>query len=293
MNWLERMNRKLMDQVTEPAGAGAGPPSTPASMTPDEPKPGPTDEPVVDPPVEPSPTPTEPVGVHAAMSSEDKDRLLNLYSAQIQENTSSLNRLAEVEAELATLRAGPPPSQDDETKRYYAEPVQVLRDELATAIAPLKEFVSGMQSDNAAVGSKAQVKANYPQLADVFDGGLAEKMLNDGLKGVEPTAENVRAVAFGVKGMIAAGVLTPTQPGQPVQPGVPVVLTPTNPALTPPAVTPSAPPAPAAPAPVLRELTENERRIAKEWGMTPGQFLAGQGAPEVSVAPLIMTDEGD
>lgn len=223
--------------------------------------------------LEPEPTPAKPASAHAALSDEDKVKRLDLYVATIGDQGTRLNEqdtaLQTLRTEVEALKTGPPPTPDDQAKEYFKNPVEVIRRELETSIAPLREFVSNFQAGDKYTQIKAALKVSpaFSGVREVFDGGTLEGYLDKAMEKQEISQATVMSAALGVLGMKEAGML-------PDIPAAPITLTPTgDPPVDVPTTRPSPPPAPKGTPVPLRTLTENEERVRREWGMTQEEYL--------------------
>jgi hypothetical protein len=238
-----------------------------------------------------TPTPTQPVVTSPSISTDGRD----LYLSVLRDKEAEIKRLND------RLNAPPPVAPKvvtpEDNQRFFSEPVSAVKDlvssELERQLAPLLKFVGGMQQTTAYDNLKNQIKAN-PRLAKVLQEN--ETYVDQLMKGADPTESNITAAILQIAGARAAGLLDDQIPvTAPVQnPPVPVInQTPQNPVsmTNPPHLRPSSPPAPRENnAPKLRELTENERRLCREWNMTPAEYLKGQEGDSIVMEPDVTTN---
>jgi len=151
-------------------------------------------------------------------------------------------------------------SDSDLNKRYWDDPVGVLRQEMQRMIAPFQQDLQ-QSRQMTAVQQLRQEFASYQELEPMIDAMMAQT-------GQARTYDNLRAAYFMVKGYLAetGALVSPTQNTQQQQ--VPVN--------GPPQHRPSNAPVPQPQQGQQRRraLTEDERRIARLGGYTDEQYLA-------------------
>ena len=256
-------------------------PDDPNLITPD-PNPTPPDpviDPPADPPAPPKPSDLTPEEMRAMLGQQQE-----LIRAQARALEEGSNRLQSIEAKLSKLSEPAPKAPAEQAKEFFDNPTTVTRDivkeELKTAVQPLRDFVDGMRSESAYDKAKKSVKSD-PKLKQVFE--VAEDLIDAAMsqEGVQPTEAAFRATALATMGAIYAGFVPGrTLGGAPPPPpnGDPAV--PHQPSH----VRPSAPPPPAPPKAKEPELTENQRRLAREAGLTPAQYVAYMNMEPTDVA---------
>lgn len=263
-------------------------PSPSASGTPTPPTPTPTPAP------SPTPAPIDPLAgtPFAGMTQEEKDRMLLVSMQTIREQGSTLNR---VTAEIDELKRPPAPQPKDDAKLLFEDPRKLVREEVNAAIAPLKEFITGMRSGTALEQLKA-VKARDPRFKAILEDPILSHEVDVAMSKADVNDRNLELVIAGVSGAANLGMI----PGWRPSAGAPAPAAPAAPApgalpvAVPPHIPPSAGPGPGAPspAPKIRELTENERRLAREMKMSPEQYVAWTdlSAPDVPFADRTKID---
>ncbi|MEK0326937.1 MAG: hypothetical protein QQN63_14665, partial [Nitrosopumilus sp.] len=171
---------------------------------------------------------------------------------------------------------------EESTKKFYADPIAVMREEFAKVVAPLNAFKDRFESDTAYVRIKRSLMTNpayaqhlnNPQFAAIIDELMAE-----GQKiGAEVSENTVEAAIVHTIGSIAVGkvVIDPVKaPDETGEGKETKVESKTNEAgFIPPYLASSSPPhKTTGKEKVYRELTENEARLAKERGMSPEVYL--------------------
>lgn len=263
----------------------AAPPAPPA---PPSPNPPPAPSPISGAPPAPPPAPSP----YAGLSDADKDRMLTFYIGAARAQEGRINELVGRVDALSAPKDPTPASPDSKAlnQAFYEKPFETVRDvvrrEVSEAIAPLKEFTSSFAAGNELDRLKMELKAD-PRLAAVFQIGEAhiDQLVRNALNGgAKLTRELIMGAVSSVKGgidlgWISAGPLAP--PGAPAPAGGPAPEP-----IIPPHLRPSAPPAPGPGdvKPKLRDLTEEEARLARENKLTPEEYLRALDMPAGQVA---------
>ena len=232
-------------------------------------------------------------------SPEEVERIFRLTEQTVREQGG---RLTKAESELSKRSEPAPPTTPVETpsaQEFFAEPVRHIQDELARQIAPLREEIASARQELTAPNVRDQLRTEYSdweQVEPYVDYLLSQQEFPN------PNDEGLLKMLYltGKGLMVQQGIsvesgLPPTTPAEatPVVAApatAPVVIPPQHPASTPPAP----PPAPTAAA-TIRELTESEKRLAREQKLTPEQFIKWQemDMDEVAVADFDLPKEGD
>jgi len=231
-----------------------------------------TDPPVETPPVEDlESTPTEVSGVqtefqHALLqgkSSAEIDRIVAIQEAAIKEQGQELSRLHTVQS---TPAIETPPAEVPSQEEYFANPGQVIRNEVQSA---LRDAIDPFKRDLAKSNERevwGQVAASRPDFDTVKP--LIDVYLQKNPQ-IPVTVESITTLYYTAKGYMAENGVT----GAPVTAVVPTV--PATPPAAPPQHAASSHPIPqSSQEPKTRQLTENERRLARENGYTDAQYLA-------------------
>lgn len=201
---------------------------------------------------------------------EQQQRVINDQMAMTRKMEE---RLASIDARL---NAPAPVDPKVASEQFFADPLRMIDEAVKRQLAPLNETRERMEMQRKYDTLKGQMKRdprfqalNHPAVESALDS------LVDEYKTFEPssvvrdyhTAIGIVAASGGFNTNPAENPSTPPATKEPV-------------VTTPPHLRPSAPP-PRAPAPSdkpkLRELTENERHLARLYGMTPEEYLAQQG----------------
>lgn len=263
--------------------------------SPAQPEPKPSGE-----PQKPSPTPTNPPGGGATddpkptsgpydkLSPDQMRRMLELQQATIRETggklTEATTELQGLKARMDKLEAPPKPTIDDENKEFFKNPAGIqkrqldaLREDLQTSIQPLRDFVKEMKGGTQLEKIKSKFRAD-PRYAKVLDGGAMEAYVDQALQNQSEINEaTVMSAVFAVAGMASTGALEVPE----VKPAEPKPNPNPNPAPAAggdsPSLRPSSPPAPTPTQPEgkKRELTETEKRLARAYGQSDEEYLAG------------------
>lgn len=177
-------------------------------------------------------------------------------------------RANEARSELETLRRAPtaPPVSDPSSADFFADPMShtrnLVRDELARAVAPLNQLALETRNASAYAQIKNQIRIDprfAPHMASI------EPLLDQEAQYLnEVTMNSVGTLAVNILGRIVIGAIPGFAPT--------VANTPTR-QVPPVAVPPSAPTVPRT-VPTAITLTEDQLKIARLWGMSPEQYLA-------------------
>lgn len=217
-------------------------------------------------------------------SPEEVERLFQMQENAMREQGAQLTGIVSEVRELKASMSQPPaPSEQEVTpQEYFQNPVKAIRSELDRQIQPLREEISEAKSMATApmVRDKlAQEFGDWSAVEPYVDALIAREQFPD------PNNEGLlRTLYFTAKGMMTHQGIDVSQPapvpGQPA-PGQPAPVPGQPPAQTmvPPQHRASSPPPPPPPAPAqpkTRELTEHEKRLAGEYGMTAEEYIAWQ-----------------
>lgn len=258
--------------MTAPA-VPAKPEATPAPAP--SPSPAPAPSPTSPPAPAPAPSP------FAGLSDAEKDKMLTFYMGAAKAQEGRLNELATQVADLRKPAEPVKPNIVQENKDFYDNPVTTLRREIDAAIAPLRDFVSKVGTQTEYDKIKMELRTD-PRLKEIFDRGEVhiDGLINKANAGGKTvTKDQVLAAVASVKGAMELGWLD----GGPAPTPAPVPAAPPAPAggpVIPPHLRPSSPPAPAPGAPAKgRDLTEEERRLARESKMSDEEYLLALNMP--------------
>ncbi len=223
--------------------------------------------------------PEDPVTKPGELSDAQKLRVYEIQTKTVRDQGA---RITAAENELAELKAKKEeeakPTMEQSAKEFYADPVGTMKKALAEAVAPLNVFKDRFESESEYVKVKRNLMVNpvyaqhlnNPQFSSIIDELIAEGQKTTG----QVSEAMVEAAIKHTIGSIAVGdvVLNPVKGTENGDKGKEVE---TESAFIPPYLAPSSPPRKKAEAKKqLRELTENEARLAKERNMGKEAYLA-------------------
>lgn len=209
---------------------------------------------------------------------------------QLREQNRTIQALANRETAPAPAQPAPPPEDPDEARqRFYNEPHnevrRIIKAELDESIAPLRDFVTSFRQSSVYDNLKTKFKSDpaYRALGHHLNDATIESAVDEIMQQVpEKNDTAMQQAIIHALGLKAAGVLTakPAANGEPpvntrsavdtpqpsTQPGGRSVPQPAH-------FRPSNPNPPRPSAPARRQLTELERRVARERGMSDEQYL--------------------
>jgi len=231
-------------------------------------------EPAVQPPSQPPEpaVPEPPAFTHPHLqgkSPEEIEAYLRLVENTVQSQNTRLN---EMSAESA--RAAEPAMQSPEFDKddFFDRPVEVIREvvraEMAQSVGPINEEINNMR----AIG---QVNSAWQTVAAKFDDfetyrpSIETMLQGQGVRPEQVTAQLIESLYYGAYGYYQkAGPVQGAQPApRPGPPGGPSI----------PQHRPSSAPLPRQ-AETVRQLTEEERSLARAWNMSEDDYRAGQDA---------------
>lgn len=229
---------------------------------------GPTEEPETEPAVEPAPeVPSVEV---AGRSPEDAAAYIAYLESLAEEQATELRKTKETSHE---------PTSPEEPTDFFTDPRTAIREELDAMFRPFRDDLASRKRDVARDTLRAEFGNEWDQLEPTVNTLVAQA----GLKAEGPEAEGIlRTFFYTAKGLLAhRGAAPAPTTTPPALESTPVTQPP-----APPQNRPSSAPlaAPASPKKKV-ELTENERRMAREQGMTPEQFVHARD--NVSVEEVI------
>lgn len=185
-----------------------------------------------------------------------------VYGSAIQD---AERRAREAQEQLNAARVSTQtPPKTVESAEYFADPVShtrnLIREELAQAVAPLNELARQTQNQNTYMQVKQQLRM-HPQLGPHF--AAIESVLDQEARYLNQIDVNsVGALAVNIIGRANLGMIPGVALGAPARPVAPPQV--------PPAAPRNVPTAPTTPV----ELTEDQRRLARMNGMTDEQYIA-------------------
>ena len=195
--------------------------------------------------------------------------------------TATENELVRLKEEADKVAA---PTMEESAKKFYADPIGVMREEFAKVVAPLNAFKDRFESDTEYTRIKRSLMTNpayaqhlnNPQFSAIIDELIAEGQR----LGTDVNENIVEAAIVHTIGSIAVGkvVIDPVKVlGDENEKGGEKKVETTQGNETgfiPPYLAPSSPPQKSlGKEKVYRELTENEARLARERNMSPEVYL--------------------
>jgi len=211
-----------------------------------------------------------------------RTELMSIYDGILAENESEKQRLQRENEELRRASANPPNPQGD-TNLILERPRDLIREEIRKEIAPLLEFAQSFRSQSQA-DLLIQKFSMDPRFSAVWP--AVEPYIRRMIPSISPlNDQTMLAAVMSLVGAYYTNQLD-TKPSASPQPqpnngsGTPPNNPPANPSQaldmnTPPHLRPSAPPSaiPQDQTNKRRELTELEKRLAREKGMSPEKYL--------------------
>lgn len=245
----------------------------------------------------------------SATDTENVTRYNQILEENLREQNRQIQQLQDQLARATTTPAAPAapqPSDEEERQNFYNRPVattrQMIQEELDRTIKPLTDFVQQMRGGTESEKIMSRLKVD-PRFAPHWDAAV-ENAVNSVIARLSPDQINeqtIQSTIIQALGLKSIGQLAPV-PGSPA-PSAPPAPAPSNPPTngnppvsSPPHMRPSAPPGPNANQPVRRrQLTENEKRLAREKRMTDDVYLdwIEMPASQIAKAPIPGASKGD
>ena len=217
------------------------------------------------------------------------DLQLKVIADKERENRELRERLNNVQQ---VPPAAPRVTDEERDKDFFKNPTKAIRAILDESVAPLQGYVGELKARDGLAELKESFK-NDPRYASRWSKiePVVDEMLRRHISGggnVNTSIMN-EAVVTAI-GLIASNQISGITFDNPAPPTPP---TPTPaPMVNPPHLAPSTPPQPRPPEKgKVRELTENEKLLARARGWTAEQYLEGLGEAEKG-APLVITEYG-
>lgn len=212
------------------------------------------------------------------LTDAQKLRIFEIQQKTVREQGARLSNLQKEFDELKVKREEEiKPTQEESAKAFYQDPVKMMKEALAEAIAPLNRFKDKFESDSEYDKIKRGLKANptYAEhLSDPQFEAIVDELISEGQKmGGEVSENMVLASIKHTIGSIAVGEIvldkkstkedkTETESKEEKDKVIPPYLQ----SSSPPFKTKGR-------EKEYRDLTENEARLAKERGMSKEQYL--------------------
>lgn len=200
--------------------------------------------------------------------------IIALYDNVLREKEAELQRLRDQLTAQPQTPPTPPPTAEEQRQRFFNNPMDVLREEIQTAVSPLLEFTKGIKKETEYDRLKNKYKAD-PRYTEVFP--HIEGYVDQIMSRSEVNDANIRTAILVAIGALHSGEISSAgtsngsspQNRQPLQNNnqPKTVVTPPHLRSTPPAAPKSNK---SQQAPVLTEL---EKRLAREKGMSPEEYV--------------------
>ena len=197
------------------------------------------------------------------------ESLFNLMQNTVQSQTHRINELASLPAAQPDISPPAEPKGD-----FFEDPLAHMRREMQAAVAPINEEISNLKAQSLVNLAWEQASMKFQDF-DKYRPHVEVMIQNMGVAPTGVTPDLLESLYYGAKGYIATHEATMTQPQAP---------TATPQAPPPPQHRPSAAPLPRSVGAKPRELTEDERRMAREFGMTHEQWIEWGEKDEEAVA---------
>lgn len=189
-------------------------------------------------------------------------------------NRELMSRIDELTKKQEVVNA---PTVEEKNKEFYRDPTQVIEDTVRRIVAPLEGFVKKVQTRDIYEDAKNKVKGDA-RFADKWDkiAGVVDNLVGEAVRNGTPVSDGlVYTCAVSAVGLVATGSIDGLSFDAPTTTKAAPLNEERRTVITPPHLSPSSPPLPTnRQEKKVRELTENERRVAKASGLTPEQYLA-------------------
>jgi len=226
------------------------------------------------------PAPTEPTR---------EQKLIAAQEQVLREQQQELTRLRQTQRGIETrVQAieSPAPSREDFNRQFWQDPMSIvdtLKAELAKTVEPINQYISGQRTETQYDRLKIELKSQFSDVWPHIEREVDRFVEAAAGAGNEVNAQLLNVAALAATGAFHRGLLGDNSSLSPAPPAPPAPTPPASPAqpradmTTPPHLRPSAPTPPGheqPQKPPTRELSENEKRLARERSMTPEQFLS-------------------
>jgi hypothetical protein len=198
------------------------------------------------------------------------ESLFNLMQNTVQSQTSRINELSRAPAVNPEMSA----SQLEPKGDFFDDPLTHMRREMAAAVAPINQEIANLKAQTLVNSAWESVAMKFGDF-DKYRSHVEVMLQNMGVGPTQVTPDLLESLYYGAKGYIQthqASLETPGTPSAPAQ------------RPPPPQHRPSAAPLPRSAGDQLRELTEDERRLAREFGLSHKEYLEWGSKDEGDVA---------
>lgn len=226
-------------------------------------------------PVVPDPSLTEKPpesGIQISDEAKAREARDNAILAKLREQDETIKAQ---NAKIEELSKKPEVPIGDQNKEFWNNPVGALDKALKDTVAPLIEFRNEFKATETYNRIKNEAK-NDARLKDFLaQPGVEQQMDQLMAKNPTPTHESFGATLMGLRGAMELGVVPKPVTTEPLKKADEPPKPPIDMTTLPPHLRPSAPPARtgANDAPKLRELNENERRLARERHLSDADYI--------------------
>jgi hypothetical protein len=218
---------------------------------------------------------------------EEVERIFGMYEQTTREQGARLSATERRMAEMETRSAKAVPEPKVEAQEFFADPMGHVKRALDDTVAPLRQEIQDARAYFRGQDTRVALRQKYD------DWDVVEPYVNHLLSQANYPDPNdaglLETLYYTAKGvMVSQGInVQPTSPqtpsqAAPVRTEVPAVP-PQHRASTP----PPPPPRPAQSSGKVRELTESEKRIAREHGLTPEEYIKWQ---EMDISDVATAD---
>jgi len=235
--------------------------------------------------IDPSDQPPAPVDPYAGTHMEGKTpeevrAYMSLLEGTVREQSMALTQ---------AQNAPPPPPEPEEDVDFFANPRQVIRQELETMVKPLNDQLSEFQLQGKVNAAWSQARGGISDF-DKYEPYIKQILEGQNIRPDQVNVELLRSLYYTAVGYVARHGGSPPSESNMGHPQTPPVRQ--APQAGVPQHRPSSTPLPTPTDKVeakLRTLTENEARLAREWGMSPAEYIAYQ---EAEAEDVLTTDFG-
>ncbi len=169
----------------------------------------------------------------------------------------------------------PEPLPDWSRDDFFEDPItimtQVVRREMSNTVAPINREIENMRAQAGVNVAWESAKAKFADF-ERYRPAIESMIASQGMIPAQVTGETLEALYYGAVGYYASQGITPggetitPKTDEPVPPAAPPQHRPSRAPL----------PTPVTEGKTVRDLTEEERQIARHWKLTPEEYLAEQ-----------------
>lgn len=196
------------------------------------------------------------------------ESLFNLMQSTVQSQNTRINELSRTPAVNPEMSHAQPEPKGD----FFDDPLAHMRREMAAAVAPINQEIANLKAQTLVNSAWESVAMKFGDF-DKYRAHVETMLQNMGVGPAQVTPDLLESLYYGAKGYIQtheASLETPAPTSNQRPP--------------PPQHRPSAAPLPRSAGDQLRELTEDERRLAREFGLSHKEYLEWGAKDEGDVA---------